>query len=88
MYSATKWARTVITIPLARSSSFQPFSTTSLLRAAESKKPLINALEEFKHSSTFEKLSKSPDALVAIQKLVKVLEKQGAFQVGLMLNSG
>lgn len=67
-----------------RSSNFQSFSTKSCLRAAASKKPLFNvdALEEIQRSPAFEKLSKSPDAILAIQKITKVMEKQGMFQLG------
>lgn len=77
MYLASKWARTAATIPrllTVRPPTFQTFSTTSLLRASESKKPLFD--DEFKHP-IIEKISKNPDALLAIQNFGKVLEKQG-----------
>lgn len=89
MYSATKLARTAATIShflTVRQSTFKSFSTTSLLRAAESEKPFFNVstLDDFKRSPAFEKISRSPDAVLAIQKLVKVMEKQGALQLGLV----
>jgi len=86
MYSATRTAATIPRFLTARPSTFQSFSTTSLLRAAESEKPFFNAdaLDEFKRSPTFEKLSRSPNALLAIQKFAKVIEKQGALQLGLV----
>ena len=88
-YAASKWARTAAInarLLTFRPSTFQPFSTSSLLRAAESDKPFFNAdaVDKFKRSAIFDKLSKSPDALLAIQKFVKMLEKQGALQLGLV----
>ncbi|KAF8803888.1 hypothetical protein BYT27DRAFT_6722976 [Phlegmacium glaucopus] len=82
MYAASKWARTAATtIPrflTVRPSTIQSFSTTPRLQAAESEKPFFNAdvLDELKRSPTFDKLSRSPDALLAIQKFAKVIEKQ------------
>ena len=78
-----RWTRIVPRFFTVRSSSF---STTSLLRATEPEKPFFSpdALDEFKRSSTFEKLSRSPDALLAIQKFAGIIKKQGAFQLGLV----
>ena len=91
MYLATKWAvaRTVPRFLTTRSPNF--FSTTSLSRAAESNKPkplfTVDSLvvKEFLRSSTFEKLSKSRDALKALQKFAKEIEKHGALQLGPVL---
>ena len=83
MYSASKCVRTATTIPrfwAVRPFTLRSFSTTFLLRAAESDKPVLNAdaLDKLKRSPTFQKLSRNPDALLAIQKFAKVIEEQGA----------
>ena len=86
MYSASKCVRTIPRFWAVRPSTFRSFSTTFLLRTAESEKPFCNpdVLDKLKRSPTFEKLLGSPDALLTLQKCAKAMEKEGALKLDLV----
>lgn len=54
-------------------------SSTSPRRAVEGPKIDHESLTAFKNTTTYQKLSKRPEALLAIQKFGEVMQKHGSF---------
>jgi hypothetical protein len=63
----------------SRIPSARYFSVSAYRQAAEISKAQTEALEALKSSEAFQKISKSPAALSAIQKLTEVMQNSGPF---------